>query len=72
VKEKARVQRSGKLQVLKKKCGFLAKLRNTGANPIYMGPMQKFWSWQNYDKSLFQFYKAVFITQNYAKRHFWG
>ncbi len=41
------------------------------ANPINISmPTSKFWSWHNYDKSLFQSYKAVFITQNYAKRHF--
>jgi hypothetical protein len=53
---------------LKKKF-FLVKLRNSGANPInIITPMPKFWSWHNYDKSLFQSYKALFINQNYAKR----
>jgi hypothetical protein len=36
----------------------------------YSYPNAKILAWHNYDKSLFQFYKAVFITQNHAERHF--
>jgi hypothetical protein len=46
-------------------------LVSTGANPIkIIMPTPKFWSWRNYKNSLFQSYKAVFLTQNHAKRHF--
>jgi hypothetical protein len=32
----------------------------SGANPIkIIMPMPKFWSWRNYENSLFQCYKAV-------------
>jgi hypothetical protein len=62
-----------KITGLEKKCVFFVKLRNTGANPInIIMPTPKFWSWRNYDKSLFQSYKAVFSTQKYAKRAFLG
>jgi hypothetical protein len=34
-----------------------------GANPIKLAlPMPKFWSWRNYEKSLFQSYKTHFST----------
>jgi hypothetical protein len=53
-----------KITSLKKKGFFLVKLRNTGANPInIITPMPKFWSWHNYNKSLFQSYKAVLLRQ---------
>ncbi len=36
------------------------KLSKPGANPIKISmPTPKFWSWRNYENSLFQSYKAV-------------
>jgi hypothetical protein len=69
---KIQVTKVRKITGLEKKSLFLVKLRNTGANPInIITPTPKFWCCRNYNKSLFQSYKAVFSTQNYAKRHFW-
>ncbi len=48
------------------------KIKKPRANPLkIIMPMPKCLSWRNYEKSLFQSYKAVFMTQNHAKRHFW-
>jgi len=47
------------------------KVKKPGANPLkIITPMPKFLSWRKYEKSLFQSYKAVFMSQNHAKRHF--
>ncbi len=47
------------------------KVKKPRANPLkIITPMPKCLSWRNNEKMLFQSYKAVFMTQNHAKRHF--
>jgi hypothetical protein len=49
------------------------KVKKPRANPLkIITPMPKCLSWCNYEKSLFQSYEAVFMTQNHVKRHFFG
>jgi hypothetical protein len=44
-----------------------------GANPIkIITPTPKFWSWCNYEKSLFQSYKTTLVLTITPKRHFFG
>jgi hypothetical protein len=73
VKEKARVQRSGKLRGLKKnKNVFFIRLRNTGANPInIITPTPNFWCWRNYDKSLKLFSLLKIMPKDIFWRKFW-
>jgi hypothetical protein len=65
-------QKVGKGRVCKIRLGKF-RLARSGLNPIKLiTPTPKFWSWRNYEKSLFQSYKDIFITQNHAKRRFFG
>ena len=56
---------------MKLRFGDYSKRKIAVANTIkIITQTPKFWNWHNYVKSHFQFYKAVFIIQNHAKKCF--